>query len=64
MRKIKYYDRFSHRLLEIEVTDEVAKFYCSEIKPLAMQVRNEELLALHIDVKYSPMLELYLRTQN
>ena len=36
----------------------------SEIKPLAMQVRNEELLALRIDIKYSPMLELYLRTQN
>lgn len=50
MRKIKYYDRFSHHLLEIEVTDEVAKFHHADNRRLSRKGQiDRECMAISLD---------------
>lgn len=50
MRTIKYYDRINKQLLEIEVSDEVAKFFQADNKRLSRQgQRDRENIALSLD---------------
>ena len=50
MRTIKYYDRINKQLLEIEVSDEVAKFFQADNKRLSRQgQRDKENIALSLD---------------
>ena len=50
MRKIKYYDRFSYLLLEIEVTDEVEKFHHADNRRLSRKGQiDRECIAISLD---------------
>jgi len=50
LRTIKYYDRINKQLLELEVSDEVAKFFQADNKRLSRQgQKDKEHIALSLD---------------
>lgn len=61
MRKINYYDRIHKQYIELEVTDEVAKFLFANDKWLRRQQNKYNYSTISLDEPVYSMMKMKLR---
>lgn len=61
MRKINYYDRIHKQYIELEVTDEVAKFLFTNDKWLRRQQNKYNYSTISLDEPVYSMMKMKLR---